>query len=190
MAEEMHKTIPELIHSIEKKDRRFRLAQTVFMLAIMAAIGFAVYFIYQGYAKEQQRRIEAVAQINKNIENKIDDANKRLQCVTNFFAQPDRANLILTDPNECFTQRLDSGDIRKLETNPGPDNSTQNNNTNGITSQEGNTNNSASDQTFNPNMDGLEQVTPPDSGSGSGQKPPRKLFGIPVCVPFTDFCAR
>ena len=180
MTDDMHSQTRQLITSIERKDRRFRSTALIFMVAVLIALGMGGYFVVQGFKTEQAKRDQTTNDIIKAQSAKIDELSNKLQCITIFFAQPDRANLIITDPNDCFTKRLDNGDIRQLVTNPEPNTAKENNNTNTEASQ-GNTQ-KAPDQT--------PIVTPPDVGSGEADKPPREVLGIPVCVPFTNVCVR
>lgn len=180
MTETLHKTTQELIKTIERKDKRFRFAQTIFMIMSTAALIIGGMYFINGQNRDRIDREKQTSNIIQKQSDKIDDLSKKIQCLSNFFSQPDRQNLVITDPNKCFTDRLDNdGGFTNSITNPGPDNTIQNNNTNPTNSQVSNTQTPASDQN-----------QPPDGGSGQEANPPRKILGIPVCIPFTNVCAR
>ncbi len=185
------KSIPELIHSIEKKDRRFRVAQTVFMIAILIPVAIGGYFLATNQTKERIAREEQTSQIIDRQSEKIDDLTNRLRCLAVFFSEPDRANLIITDIDQCFTQRIDNGDIRKLDIGSDPANTNQNSN-NTDTSHEDTQKKTDQNNLGNQNENNNSQtpVDPPSVGLGEEENPPRRIAGIPVCIPFTEICVR
>lgn len=186
MVEDEHKSIPELIHSIEKKDKRFRIAQTIFMMAVMIALALSGYFLVTNSNKDRIAREKQTSEIIQRQSQKIDDLSNKLQCLGNFFAQPDRQNLVVKDLNTCFTERLSDGSSLFLS-GPVSNNTNANDNTNSGTPQ-GNAsqNQTAPDQ---PNNNQVPQInTPPDPTTG--ERPPKKVLGVPLCIPFTDRCVR
>jgi hypothetical protein len=111
MPENMH----ALLRNIERKDRRFRFFQGLFLGAI--GLGIVVLLLlqfnynarFQAQSAERARGLKTLTADNKRLgeDNKrlSEQTNRYIQCVARFFATTDRANLVLTNLDKCnFTQ--------------------------------------------------------------------------------------
>lgn len=98
----------ELIAQIEKKDRRFRFFQTLFMVLTMLALVLVI--------SAQQRTLSGVRDQlteQKRIAEQADDRSqeqqatilRRLDCMTVFFSQTDRTNLTIENIDRCTLNR-------------------------------------------------------------------------------------
>lgn len=108
----------DLIAQIERKDRRFRLAQTVFMLSTFLALLIVIFIQNQTLHQVQQQLVSAkntAAQQDDNANKATDKIIRRLDCMTVFFSQKDRTNLTIKDIDECTLER--DGDIQRFFTN-------------------------------------------------------------------------
>lgn len=107
----------ELIAQIERKDRIFRMAQTLFMVATFVAlvvvIGFQNRTLNGVQEQIEDAKNTALAQSKQRDEsdNKI---IRRLDCMVVFFSQRDRNNLTIQNIEECTLDR--DGDIQRFFT--------------------------------------------------------------------------
>lgn len=116
----------ELIAQIEKKDRRFRFFQTLFMVLTMLALVLVI--------SAQQRTLDGVRNQlteQKRIAQTADDRSReqqatilrRLDCMAVFFSQTDRTNLAIDNIDKCTLDR--NGSLQQFfKTNPGGDTET------------------------------------------------------------------
>lgn len=179
MSDEQKQTHYDLLHRIEKNDRRFRMAQTIFMSLIgfilvgLIAAQFMVIRSFQDQSAERANGLKQLQQDNKQLaqDNKhlTEQTNRYIQCIAQFFATTDRQDRILTDLDDCIYE--DGG-----TTVPGvivPPTSS----------------NSAATQ-----LQTGQAPSKPDNNSQGQQRaqerPPVRFLGIPVCVPFTNACVR
>lgn len=155
MSEESEQSIQDLIQEIEKKDRRFRLAQFIFNSLLVIMLGVGSYILYEGNQQEQARRDEATASINQSIENKVQELKDQIDCLGQFFQRPDRQNLVVDSKKKCEISKIADADANDSNS-VGSTDSNKNDNT----KQNGSTpNNSQTPQkqpeTINPNQPGL-----------------------------------
>ena len=128
MSSQQHKTVQELIQQIEKKDRRFRIAQFIFnSLLVLMIVGIG-YFIYISYQEEQITRDKSSKEIIQSIENKVEELQDQITCTGIFFEQRETENQSLETSSEC-TDRVDGEQSLIINFAPGPQQSNGNNNT-------------------------------------------------------------
>lgn len=164
-----HASTQQLITSIEKKDRLFRTAQTVFMaLLIITLIG--VIFLQSRTLNAVQQQLlqqkDTVAEIKKDNGNQLDRLNRHLDCIVVYFQQANRAQLKIDDINKCtlsngasvqqfFSQPAGSaGRPKSTATTP------------------------VSNQTSLPARTPAPAIT----------RAPKTIFGMPLCIPFIQVC--
>lgn len=97
-----------LIAAIERKDRRFRLFQTLFMvgtfLALIIIIGAQQRTL--GELQDSQKQAEKVAvETAKRSKDQQDTILRRLDCMSVFFSQKDRTNLTIDNIDRCTLER-------------------------------------------------------------------------------------
>lgn len=179
------KSTDELIAQIEHKDRRFRLAQTLFMVSTLLALVIVI--------SAQQRTLDSVkdqlvqakgtaASQAKQSDDQRDKIIRRLDCIVVFFTQPNRTEVTIADIDKCALNRDKNVDqfFQQPESTPAdrpPDL------TNGAGS-------ASPDQT--PQAIGNPQPTPiiPQQPVPTPERPPVEILGIPACLPFTGICVR
>lgn len=182
-----HKSTQDLIGQIERKDRRFRVAQAVFMLATLMALIVVI--------SAQQRTLDGVKRQltdQKAIATAANDRSadqqktilRRLDCMTVFFGQKDRTNLTISNIDRCTLDR--NGDLQKffIQDSSGAPTTTKTEQPSSNLAPSG-SQPTAQPQTINPNGPGLTPVVP-----GPTAPDPLRVLGIPVCIPFTSVCAR
>lgn len=175
----------ELIHTIERKDRRFRLFQSIFMIGTFVALIFLIgaqqrtLANVQTQVAEQEKTAEA-ARIQR--EEQLQKITRRLDCMVVFFSTPNRENLTIENVENCSLNRDE--DLNKFFQNK-PDNSSEN---------PPNLPGSAPTATQeNAEAQGQQQNGSQEQNSGSQEEnSPEQvyIFGIPVCVPFTKICVQ
>lgn len=180
LSESEHDTTDKLIHAIERKDRRFRLFQTIFMvgtfLALIVIIGAQQRTL--DAVKEQLSQAKTVAEQQAKGTNESDDKiERRLDCMVVFFSQTDRSNLSIADIDKCTLNK--DGDLQQFFR----------------------LNNGETETTPTEQPSSLTPSTPPKKDEGAGQNngndnPKKKplILDIPllppitVCVPLTLIC--
>lgn len=185
-----HKSTQDLIGQIELKDRRFRLAQAVFMLATLLALIAVI--------SAQQRTLDGVKQQlteQKNIATAADKRSsdqqqtilRRLDCMTVFFSQTDRTNLTIKNIDKCTLDR--AGDLQKFFTQDasGTPTTTKTQQPSDLP-QAGSPATTPQPVQINPNSPGLTPIGP--TVPPTPDPDPIRILGIPVCLPFTNVCAR
>lgn len=183
MSDEVKQDHYDLLHKIERNDRHFRMAQSIFMTLIglilvgLIAAQFVVINNFQSQSAERAKSLKALQQSNNELaeSNKhlSEQSNRYIQCIAQFFASEDRQNRVLEDLDSCIY--TDSG-----ETVPGviiPQTSSNSADTGAVQGD------NSSDSGTNPSKNGNAQ-------GGQEQRPPQHFVGIPLCVPFTDVCVR
>lgn len=119
----------DLIAQIEMKDRRFRIAQTTFMVCTFAALIVVIFMLNRTLNGVQDQLAQAKDTAISQDKNANDATNKiirRLDCMTIFFSQRDRTNLTIQNIDQCTLER--DGDIQRFFTNDS-DGGTTNNST-------------------------------------------------------------
>lgn len=185
----MDKTSLELLQTIQHRDRRFRLAQTIFMsivALVLCGVLIALYAQNQSLsaqandrAKNVQKLLDAQERTIAAQKEEIETTNRYIQCIAQFFATTDRANRFLTDLDACNIQQNGQrvGGVNLTPTQeqaPAITNNTTNNTTNN--------NRGSSSGSSGSGGDG--------NNGGNAQSDPVKVLGIPVCVPLTNVCVR
>lgn len=97
-------TTDELLHLIETNDRRFRVAQAVFMFVISGILVTLLFSNYQtivAFQKQSEERRNAIEKIQQATKDSVDETERYIYCIAQFFASKDRANLIITDLDNC-----------------------------------------------------------------------------------------
>ena len=177
-----HASTQELIGKIERKDKRFRFFQALFMVATFVALIFII--------AAQQRTLDNVqTQVQKEAEvaekareqrtEQLAEITRRLDCMVVFFSQPNRDNLTIENVDNCVLNKND--DLNKFFQND-KNNSSEN---------PPNLPNSAPTVTQENDEAQPQKEEEPTTVE---PKPPVKLetpiIDIPLCVPFLDVCAR
>lgn len=176
----------DLLHKIEKNDRRFRTAQTIFMSIIgmilvgLVAAQFLVISNFQAQSAERAKGLKQLQEDNKTLSeaNKHlnEQTNRYVQCIARFFATTDRQTRVLTDLDKCSYEQ-------NGQSLPGLDITPSSSLTPAPTTQEPTT-----PVTISPTTPGLTPVEP--EPAEPAEPAPFKVLGIPVCVPFTNVCVR
>jgi len=104
-----------LIAQIESKDRRFRLAQTIFMVATFFAL-ILIISAQQRTLAGVQNQLDQQKTIAKQSDDRAQDQLqtilRRFDCLTVFFSQKDRTNLTIKSIDQCTLDR--GGDIQQF----------------------------------------------------------------------------
>lgn len=98
----------DLIAQIERKDRRFRIAQALFMASTLIALIVVI--------SAQQRTLSAIKdqlfqakmtaqQASKQSDDQRDKIIRRLDCIVVFFGQDNRTDLTIDDIDRCSLNR-------------------------------------------------------------------------------------
>jgi hypothetical protein len=180
-----HASTQELINKIESKDRRFRTAQAAFMLLLLAALVGIVFVQFRTLESVHQqlvvsRTVAAETKSQSNAQNAI--IIHRLDCMTAFFSVPNRTNLTISDVEKCSI----SGNDPQQYFTPNNGTTTQKN-------TDGSTTTTTNDTPGNPGSSTGPTSQAPQNQAPTVppvQKSPVRVFGIPVCIPFTGVCVR
>jgi hypothetical protein len=189
LTDEEKENTHNLLAAIERKDRRFRLLQTLFMvgtfLILIVIIGIQQRTLDN--VRENQKQAEQVAvEATKRSQEQQDTILRRLDCMSVFFSQKDRTNLSIENIDKCTLNR--GGDIQEFFIQkPGqePETTREQQGSNlpdSTTSQQGVVQNS---NPKDPIQDSDEVIEP---------RPPltidTPIIDIPICVPLTGLCVR
>lgn len=107
----------ELVKNIEDKDRRFRIAQTIFMIATLLALLVVIAAqqrTLKGVEAQLQQAKTVAAENTKNIKSTQSVIVRRLDCMAVFFSQRNRTNLTIDDIDKCTLNQ--NGDIQTFFT--------------------------------------------------------------------------
>lgn len=184
MTEHLHASTQQLIREIERKDRRFRLAQSVFMVLLMFGFIAGGYFAVQAYQNEQIARDAANKAVVDAINEKLGDQSKQLQCIVRFFTidSTEREKSSIRSVDDCFTTDQTSATNPPLTVEGGQSPNFSSGPVVGSNPQSSPGNSgSRPPQAQNPPQ------TPPEQPE---EHPPVRILGVPVCVPFVGICVR
>lgn len=181
----------DLISQIEHKDRRFRLAQTIFMISTLLALVIVISAQQRTLdgVKDQLAQAKSTAETQaKQSDEQRDKIIRRLDCMVVFFTQADRTNLTIENIEKCSLNRDENIDqfFKQPESSPAenPPNLTP-----GSSPTPGPTAQPNQPQTINPNSPGLTPFIP-QQPVPTPDPPPFEVLGIPACIPFTGVCVR
>ena len=181
----------ELILAIERKDRRFRLFQSLFMVGTFIALIFII--------SAQQRTLDSIKQqvsdqqattklACEQRDEQLNEITRRLNCMVVFFSTPNRDNLTIENIENCALNRDE--DLNKFFQNKPNDNSDNPPNLpdSAPTAPSENDEARASDS-------GGSNGTPENTPPANNQRPPVAiplpfLPDLPLCVPITNICVR
>lgn len=180
MPDDHHIRTQTLIRDIERKDRRFRVAQSIFtilILLVLVGVITAQYRTLAGVRNQLQQQKEIAAMADKQNQERQETMLRRLDCMTVFFSQKDRTNLSIKDIDKCTLDR--GGEIQKF-----------------FTQEPGQAPQTTKEQQPLPKV----PSTPPKKGESA--KPPVKLhprtlppshqsieiLDMPICVLLTKLC--
>lgn len=190
MTLEQHSSTRQLIAKVESKDRKFRMAQAVFMAIIFVILAGVIVVQLrtlngvQEQLKQQEILLNEQKKNTDEIKNTTANVSKQIDCIAQFFAMRNRTEVTIEDLENCRIVRPD-GTIVDLPLAPrntaGPNTPAQSN---------PQPTSPGSGQTpSNPQQPGpteppiLPPVDPPVD-------PPVEILGVPACVPFTGICVR
>lgn len=168
----------QLIENIERKDKRFRLAQSAFMLLLMISLVGVITLQFQTLQGVKQQLVEQKSSNDAAIKRSDEQRDKiirRLDCVVVFFSQKDRVDLSIDNVDQCTLNR----DISVQQFFESPESTPSNNPSN--TNPSG-----TSGSTQTPTSHSQGGNNPPPEAVSSPE--PMKILGIPVCIPFTKTC--
>jgi hypothetical protein len=93
--ESLHKETRELIlRNIEKKDRRFRTFQAIFVVLIFGAL-LALLWVQEATLNNVKKELVQQEAVVKEVKKSNDTINRHLDCIIVYFGQKDRANLTI-----------------------------------------------------------------------------------------------
>ncbi len=100
-----------LLLDIERKDRRFRMAQSIFMALLTIALAGLVWVSAENVNKfntQSEERRKATLELQQATLDASEEQRKYIRCIAEFFAREDRANLVISDLDDCeFTRNID-----------------------------------------------------------------------------------
>ena len=128
MSDQLYKTTHQLINNIEKKDKRFRFFQTLFMVLTFLALIIVISAQQRTLVGVQTQLTEQDTIATATKEHNDDNQKailRRLSCMTVFFSQTNRQNLSIQNIDKCTLDR--SGDVQQyFKTAEGNDSSPPN----------------------------------------------------------------
>ena len=108
-----HLSTQELINRIETKDRRFRVAQSVFLTLLLMFLSGIVFVQFRtlNTVREQLVSSKATAlETSKQSDEQRDLIIRRLDCMVAFLSVEDRTGLTLADIDNCSKAESDNLD--------------------------------------------------------------------------------
>ena len=103
-----HLSTQQLISQIEKKDRRFRTAQSIFMALLMVTLICLVTLVFKTLNSVEEQLVGQKGIINEIKREEADQLAKitrRLDCMVVFFSTPERQNLTIENVENCALNR-------------------------------------------------------------------------------------
>lgn len=98
----------ELIGQIERKDRVFRVAQTIFMVSTLVAL-LIVISAQQRTLNSIQNQVEDAKRVAQAQSDQSDNLQttilRRLDCLAVYFSQRNRTDLTIEDIDKCTLNR-------------------------------------------------------------------------------------
>lgn len=113
LKEQEKATTQALLAAIEQKDRRFRLFQTLFMVATFIALIFIISAQQRTLAGVENQLKEYRTLASEDSARDEDQQNKivrRLNCMVYFFTIPNRQGLTIESIDECTLNRDENVD--------------------------------------------------------------------------------
>lgn len=152
MTEDLHAATQQMLDEIQKKDRRFRTAQAIFMFLVV--VGLAAALIFEAILLTQVKN--QATEIQKNTQAQLDKQSHYIECIAKFFASKDRQNLTLNIQSCQVNKAADAPVASATQSNAVPAQSNQ-------------TQQTPLDQNKNPNTN--SQNSQPNSGQGGNPSP-------------------
>lgn len=175
---EDHTSTQALITAIESKDRRFRLAQTIFMVGTFIALIVVIGAQQKTLSAVEDQLIQAkntAAKQSKQSDEASARIERRLDCMVVFFSQKDRTRLSIDNVDKCTLNR--DGNLQQFFQ--------QNDNGTTTVKPQATTQPPATAPT---NQQSKSPVVQPPVATG-GADPNRGVFGWGVCAPvFERLC--
>lgn len=114
-----HLSTQELIQRVEIQNRKFKIAQTVFMTLLLVSLCAVITLQFQTLNNVEKQLAEQTIiteQNDKTTNEQTDKIIRRLDCMVAFFSQTDRVNLTIADIEKCSLNR--DGSIQQFSLNP------------------------------------------------------------------------
>jgi hypothetical protein len=185
-----HASTQDLIHRIESKDRKFRTAQALFMIMLLAVLTGIIFVQFRTLDTVKQQLVASkatAAETTKQSDDQRDKIIRRLDCMVAFFSQTDRTNLSIADIDKCSLNR--DSNVQQFFSQPESTPSAKSPNINQPSS--GSTNNGATTNDGTPaTVPSNQAPTPVPTPVTVQPTPPLKVLGVPICIPFTEVCVR
>lgn len=180
----------ELLDKIRRRSIIYRLLWVAMVCLVVG--GFLTTILVQnantrqvlhGVQDQNLQLKNAVRELKRDANEKLDRQTKQLQCLANFFAQPNRADRIIANIDDCLISRDPSSTL--FNQNP-PQQSTQ------ATPKQGSSSSPAAlppvasapaPSNDTPPKDNEE--TPPPAADSTK---PINVLGLPVCVLLLNIC--
>jgi hypothetical protein len=177
----------DLISTIERKDRRFRFFQTLFMVGTFIALIIIIggqQRTLDGVQKQLSEARQTAQAQSKQTDNSQTTILRRLDCLAVYFSQKDRASLTIENIDQCTLNR-DGTPQQFFQNNSNGDGGTS------VTPQEQTPGSTAPNGTANGSVSGTtnppKQTTPttPATPAPTSQEPisiVTPLLPNPVCL--------
>ncbi len=165
-----------LLRAIRRRDLIYRLLQGAMIVIVVG--GFLITSLVQGQAntrvlaglRQQNRQLQiAVNDLKADANEKLDRQTKHLQCIAQFFAQPDRQDRVIEDLNDCLISAAPSTSQPSFAQTPGQQ--------------------SRSPSTPGESPPKSSPASPPAVPPLQPATNPIELLGLPLCIPILDVCA-
>lgn len=169
-----------LLHAIRRRDLIYRLLQGAMIVIVVG--GFLITSIIQGQAntrvldglRKQNHQLQtAVDDLKADANDKLDQQTRHLQCIAQFFAQPNREDRVIENLNDCLISAAPATN-RPSNTPPIAQ----------APSPQGQPSNAPSGESPPKSPPADPPATPP---SLPGSKP-IELLGLPICLPILNIC--
>ncbi len=115
MTLELHAETQKLIRKVERKDRQFRIAATIFAIGIMLILAILLAIGLRNLSKANDQLVQQ-KQLLEQQQESTEKISRRLDCMTVFFSQKDRTGLSIANIDQCTLNR--SGDIQRFFVQP------------------------------------------------------------------------
>ncbi len=99
-----HLSTQQLINRIESADRKYRRSTTVLLIVIGVAIALSIFLQYQALEQFKNQSAERSADskvLQESIKRETEKTNQVLRCIAAYFANPNRADTVIQNIDQC-----------------------------------------------------------------------------------------
>ncbi len=105
MTDALHQTTQDLITDYYTKDRKRSVAVLCLALAGVLTVIISAVWILQARQSLNKQQIQILS-LQKEIDDRTQDIQNQITCISQYFTQRDRANIVIPNIDKCNIVRV------------------------------------------------------------------------------------